>query len=163
MPDARALPTLFGVALTVRGRLGGDGHPARALRAVDRVGRGRAHLFADLDDGLAARLEPGDRAGRRLGSRARRGRRGGGAGARCRGRSSPIVAASFADGFDEHCLAAGMPPLEVDAPAIFHTGASRAHQLRGGHDREPVARRSSADPEPHRARCCTRLRALLGR
>ena len=137
-PDAR-VPTLFGVALTFADHLAArDVLPARFAGAAD----GATHLFADLDAGLAASIAPGAVlvAGHRTGHG-----EDGAAAARALAAAGfvAVVAASFADGFDEHCLAGGLAPLEVDAPFVFHRTAG-ADQLRGRHDREPV-RRSPAD------------------
>ena len=55
-----------------------------------------------------------------------------------------VIAASYADGFAEALLAAGIPALEVDAPAVFHTGQRLRINLEGGtiakNSDDPVAR-----------------------
>ena len=154
-PDAR-VPTLFGLALTFADRLAAaDILPPRFAEPA------AAHLFADLDAGLAARIEPGNVlvAGYGLGHGA-----GGAAAARSLAAAGFVatVAASFADGFDEHCLAAGVPPFEVDAPSVFHTG----HRIRINCEAGTIANLSSGDRQPIRnvsEAMLRRLRALLGR
>jgi 3-isopropylmalate/(R)-2-methylmalate dehydratase small subunit len=104
-------------------------------------------LFADLDAALAARIEPGDIvvAGQQLG-------RGGGGDGAAAARAlaaagvAAVVAASFADGFADAVLAAGLPPLEVDAPAVFHTGQRMRINLEGA----TIANLSSGDRQPIR-------------
>jgi len=149
-PEAR-VPTLFGVALTFADHLGAsDLLPARP----------DAPLFGDLDAGLAARIEPGsvlvDR--HRLGHGP-----GGAAAARALADAGfvAVVCASFADGFDEHCLAAGLAPLEVDAPSIFHTG----QRVRMNCEAGTIANLSSGDRQPIRnvtEALLDRLRRVLG-
>jgi len=119
-----------------------------------------AHLFADLDGGLALELRAGDVlvAGQNLGGGA-----DGGAAARALRAAGVIavVAGSFARGFDEAVLAAGMPPLEVDAPAIFHTGQRLRLNLEAG----TIANQSSGDRQPVRnltEQLAERLRGILG-
>ena len=118
-------------------------------------------LFADLDGALAARLHPGDVlvAGQNLGA---------GPGAREAARALAaagliaVVAGSFAPGFDAAALEAGLPPLEVDAPAIFHTGQRMRLNLEAG----TIANLSSGDRLPVRnltEGLVARLRELLGR
>ena len=119
--------------------------PARF--AAHAPAEARRHLFVDLDATLAARVAPNDVlvAGQQL---------GGGAGA--------VVAGSFADDFAEAVLAAGLPPLEVDAPAMFHTG----HRMRLNLEAGTIANLSSGDRLPVRnltEPLLDRLRALLGR
>jgi len=158
-PEARA-PTLFGVALTFADRLAAsDVLPARVAELAS--GDAAVHLFAELDERLAARLEPGTVlvAGYGLGHGA-----GGAAAARALAAAGFIasVAASFADGFDEHCLAAGLPALEVDAPSVFHTG----HRVRINCEAGTIANLSSGDRQPIRnvtEAMLLRLRALLDR
>jgi 3-isopropylmalate dehydratase small subunit len=73
-----------------------------------------------------------------------------------------VVAGSFAPGFDEVALAAGLVPLEVDAPGIFHTGHRLRMNLEGG----TIANLSSGDRQPVRnltEALLDRLRAMLGR
>lgn len=120
-----------------------------------------AHLFADLDPTLAAALADGDVlvAGQWLG-------RGPGAAAAAHALRAAgviaVVAASYADGFEEALIAAGLPPLEVDAPAIFHTGQRMRLNLEGA----TIANLSSGDRQPIRnltEPLLGRLRALLGR
>jgi len=118
-------------------------------------------LFGDLDPGLAARLRAGDVlvAGHNLGAGP-----GGREAARAlaAARLAAVVAGSFAPGFDDAVLEAGLPPLEVDAPAIFHTGQRMRLNLEGG----TIANLSSGDRLPVRnltEPLLARLRALLGR
>src|SRR5205809_351912 len=56
------------------------------------------------------------------------------------------AAGSFAPGLAEAVLAAGLPPLEVDAPAIFHTGQRLRLTLEAG----TIANLSSGDRLPVR-------------
>jgi len=118
-------------------------------------------LFADLDDTLAARLRAGDVlvGGRNLGAGA-----GGMAAARALAAAGvvAVIAGSFATGFAEAVLAAGLPPLEVDAPAIFHTGQRMRVNVEAG----TIANLSSGDRLPVRnltEALLERLRELLGR
>ena len=124
-------------------------------------GAARRHLFVDVDATLAARIAPNDVlvGGQEL---------GGGAGAEAAARALAaagviaVVAGSFADGFAEAVLAAGLPPLEVDAPAMFHTG----HRMRLNLEAGTIANLSSGDRLPVRnltEPLLDRLRALLGR
>lgn len=157
-PEAR-VPTLFGIALTFADRLAAaDILPARF---AEQPGGVTSRLFADLDEGFAARIEAGTVlvAGHGLGHGT-----GGPAAARALGEAGfvAIVAASFADGFDEHCLAAGMPSLEVDAPSVFHTG----HRVRINCEAGTIANLSSGDRQPIRnvtEAMLLRLRAMLAR
>jgi 3-isopropylmalate/(R)-2-methylmalate dehydratase small subunit len=119
------------------------------------------HLFADLDGGLATEVRHGDVlvAGQNLG-----GGTAGAAAARALRAAGvvAVVAGSFAPGFDEAVLAAGMAPLEVDAPAIFHTGQRLRLNLEAG----TIANLSSGDRQPVRnltEPLAERLRAILGR
>ncbi len=155
-PDAR-VPTLFGLALTFADHLAAhDVLPARFAADAGAAG----HLFADLDAGLAARIEPGSVlvAGHRTGHGD-----DGAAAARALAAAGfvAVVAASFADGFDEHCLAGGLAPLEVDAPFVFHTG----QRVRINCEAGTIANLSSGDRQPIRnvtEPLLARLRAMLG-
>lgn len=72
-----------------------------------------------------------------------------------------VVAGSFADGFADALLAAGIPALEVDAPAIFHTGQRMRVNLEAG----TIANLSSGDRQPVRnltEEVLERLRTTLG-
>jgi 3-isopropylmalate dehydratase small subunit len=120
----------------------------------------RARLFADLDATLAARLARGDVlvAGHDL---------GGGPGAAPAARAlaaagvAAIVAASLAPEFGEAALAAGLAPLEVDAPSVFHTGQRLRVNLEAG----TIANLSSGDRQPIRNltdELLERLRERLG-
>jgi 3-isopropylmalate/(R)-2-methylmalate dehydratase small subunit len=158
-PDVR-VPVLTGRAWSFADGLRADDIlPARfvALPSADAA-RG---LFADLDAGLAARLQVNDVlvAGRELGA-------GGGGEAAARALAAAgviaVVAGSFAGGFDEAVLDAGIPALEVDAPAMFHTGQRLRLNLEAG----TIANLSSGDRLPVRnltEPLLVRLRALLGR
>src|SRR5437899_316192 len=73
-----------------------------------------------------------------------------------------VVAGSFADNFAAAALAAGLAPLEVDAPAIFHTGQRMRLNLEAG----TISNLSSGDRLPVRnltEELVERLRALLAR
>ena len=118
-------------------------------------------LFGDLDPGLAARLAPGDVlvAGHGV---------GGGPGAEAAAPAikaaglAAVVVGSFATGFAEALLRAGVPALEVDAPAMFHTGQCLRLNLEGG----TISNLSSGDRQPVRNLTepfLERLRAFLGR
>jgi len=133
--------------------------PARfaALAAAETACR----LFADLDGTLAARIARGDVlvAGVNLG-------RGAGgpaaAGALAAAGMIAVVARTFAAGFADALLAAGLPPLEVDAPAMFHTGQRLRVNLEAG----VIANLSSGDRLPVRnltEDLLAALRARLGR
>jgi 3-isopropylmalate/(R)-2-methylmalate dehydratase small subunit len=120
-----------------------------------------ARLFHDLDPTLAAALAPGDVlvAGRELGHGAP-----GAPAARALAVAGvvAVVAASFAAGFAEAVLATGVPALEVDAPAVFHTGQRLRINVEGG----TIANLSSGDRQPVRNLTddlLGRLRARLGR
>jgi 3-isopropylmalate/(R)-2-methylmalate dehydratase small subunit len=133
--------------------------PARFAAAPPAEAASR--LFADLDAGLAARFEPGDMlvAGHHLGTG-----EGGAAAARALEAAGfgGVIAASFADDFDEAVLAAGLPALEVDAPAMFHTG----NRLRINFEAGTIANLSSGDRQPVRNltdALLVRLRAVLAR
>jgi 3-isopropylmalate/(R)-2-methylmalate dehydratase small subunit len=123
--------------------------------------RATRHLFADVDATLATRLAANDVlvAGQELGA-------GGGGVVAARALAAAgviaVVAGSFAGDFAEAALAAGLPPLEVDAPAIFHTGQRMRLNLEAG----TIANLSSGDRLPVRnltEPLLERLRALLGR
>jgi len=118
-------------------------------------------LFADLDVALAAEFRAGDVlvAGHNVG-----GGPGGEAATRALAAAGVIavVAGSFAAGFAEAALAAGLPPLEVDAPAIFHTGQRLRLNLEAG----TIANLSSGDRQPVRnlsEELLERLRERLAR
>ena len=71
------------------------------------------------------------------------------------------MAVSFADGFADALLDAGVPPLEVDAPAVFHTGQRLRINLEAG----TIANLSSGDRQPVRnltEALLARLRASAG-
>ena len=121
---------------------------------------GREKLVADLDTALAGRIAAGDVlvAGHALGT-------GEGALAAARALAAAgigaVVAASFAAGFDEALLECGVPPLAVDAPAIFHTGQRLRINLEAG----TIANLSSGDRQPIRnltEPLLDRLRSLIG-
>ncbi|HXJ35410.1 MAG TPA: hypothetical protein VMS22_15360 [Candidatus Eisenbacteria bacterium] len=158
-PGAR-VPVLFGHAIAFADNLGAsDILPPRASSLPPAQA---AHgLFADLGGGLVARLEAGTVlvAGQRLGHG-----EGGAAAARALGAAGfiAVVASSFADGFDEHCLAARLPPFEVDAPFVFHTG----QRMRINAEAATIANLSSGDRQPIRnatEALLARLRAMLDR
>ena len=158
-PDAR-VPTLFGIALTFADDLAASDILPTRFDGLDGAGAA-ARLFADLDTSLAARLASDGVlvAGQRLGHGP-----GGAAAARALAAAGfvAVVAASFGDGFDEQCLAAGLPPLEVDAPSVFHTG----QRIRLNCEAGTIANLSSGDRQPIRnvtEPMLLRLRALLGR
>jgi len=116
-------------------------------------------LFTPLDPTLAARIEPGDAlvAGQHLGGGA-----GGPSAARALRAAGfiAVVARSYAAGFDDALLDAGIPALEVDAPAVFHTGQRLRINLEGG----TIANLSSGDRQPIRnltEALLARLRTLL--
>ena len=154
------LPVLTGRAWAFADNLAAhDILPARfaALPPGDAARR----LFADLDATLAAEVCAGDVlvGGQNLG-----GGPDGPAAARALAAAGVIavVAGSFAEGFAETLLAAGLPPLEVDAPAMFHTGQRMRLNLEGG----TIANLSSGDRLPVRnltEALLARLRARLGR
>ena len=133
--------------------------PAR-FRALDPAAA-RSVLFADIDASLAGRLAVGDVlvAGHGLGA-------GEGAAAAARALAAAgfvtVLAASYASGFDEALLVAGVPAFAVDAPAAFRTG----DRLRVNVEAGTVANHSSGDRQPLRGldeRARERLRALVGR
>jgi 3-isopropylmalate/(R)-2-methylmalate dehydratase small subunit len=143
---------------------------ADRLRACDVLPLGFAaaapadaarHLFGELDPTLAARISSGDVlvAGQEM---------GGGPGGVVAARAvraadiAAVVAVSYADGFDDALLDAGVPALEVDAPAVFHTGQRLRINLEAG----TIANLSSGDRQPVRnltEAMLARLRSLLAR
>ena len=159
-PSEPRLPVLTGRAWAFADDLAAaDILPARfaALAAAETARR----LFADLDGTLAARITRGDVlvAGVNLG-------RGAGgpaaAGALAAAGMIAVVARTFAAGFADALLAAGLPPLEVDAPAMFHTGQRLRVNLEAG----VIANLSSGDRLPVRnltEDLLAALRARLGR
>ena len=159
-PTELRLPVLTGRAWAFADNLAAsDILPERfAALAADAAA---AHLFADLDGGLATEVRQGDVlvAGQNVGDGA-----AGAAAARALRAAGvvAVVAGSFAPGFDEAVLAAGMAPLEVDAPAVFHTGQRLRLNLEAG----TIANLSSGDRQPVRnltEQLSERLRAILGR
>jgi 3-isopropylmalate dehydratase small subunit len=158
-PDVR-VPTFFGIAIAFADHLSAaDLLPARAAE-LDAA-RAATQLFADLDPGLAGRIDRGAVlvAGHRLGHGT-----GGAASARALAAAGfvAVVAASFADGFDDHSLAAGRPPGEVDAPAKVHTGP----RVRMNWEAGTIANLSSGDRQAIRnatEAMLARLRAVVGR
>ncbi len=154
------LPVLTGRALSFAdGLRAADILPLDAAR-LDPAQAAR-RLFADIDPTLAARLGPGDVlvAGQRQGAGP-----DGPAAARALRAAGVVfvVAASYADGFAEALLDAGMPALEVDAPAVFHTG----QHLRVNFEAGAIANLSSGDRQPVRnltEALLARLRGLLAR
>lgn len=157
--DERRLPVLTGHALAFADELAAhDILPAR-FAALAPAEAARA-LFADLDPALAATLA-GEVlvAGQHVGVGP-----GGPPAARALAAAGmiAIVAGSFAPGFAEAALAAGLPALEVDAPAVFHTGQRMRLNLEAG----TIANLSSGDRQPVRnlsEALLARLRDLLGR
>lgn len=154
------LPVLTGRAWAFADNLAAaDILPARfaELSPVEAACR----LFADLDHTLASAVRAGDVlvGGTNVGHGA-----GGAAAARALAAAGMIavVAGGFAAGFAEAVLDAGLPPLEVDAPAIFHTGQRMRLNLEGG----TIANLSSGDRQPVRnltEELLERLRGRLGR
>ena len=138
------LPVLTGRAWTFADELRADDIlPARFARLPTAEGARR--LFADLDASVAGRLRADDVlvAGQQLGAGP-----GGAEAARALAAAGliAVVAGSFAAGFADAVLAAGLPPLEVDAPAIFHTGQRMRLNLEAG----TIANLSSGDRLPVR-------------
>jgi 3-isopropylmalate/(R)-2-methylmalate dehydratase small subunit len=128
-----------------------DAAPAEAAR----------QLFGALDPTLAARIASGDVlvAGQQTGAGP-----GGVAAARALHAAGivAVVAVSYADGFADALLDAGVAALEVDAPAVFHTGQRLRINLEGG----SIANLSSGDRQPIRNltdALLARLRGLLAR
>jgi 3-isopropylmalate dehydratase small subunit len=163
MSDARAelrLPVLTGRAWAFADNLAAaDILPARCAALTPKEAAGQ--LFADLDPDLASRLQAGDVlvAGQHLGAGHE-----GQAAARALAAAGIVaaVAGSFAPGFAEALLAAGLYALEVDAPAVFHTGARMRLNLEAG----TIANLSSGDRQPIRnltEEFLDRLRARFGR
>lgn len=157
MPAELRLPVLTGRAWTFAdGLTAADILPERWAHLPS--GEAARHLFADIDAGLAARLEDGDVlvAGQQLGA-------GEGASAARALKSAGVVAViagSFAADFAARALDAGLPPLEVDAPSVFHTGQRLRINLEGG----TIANLSSGDRQPVRnltEALLARLRDLL--
>ncbi|HUE29628.1 MAG TPA: hypothetical protein VMR79_02070 [Verrucomicrobiae bacterium] len=154
------LPVLTGRAWAFADDLAAaDILPARFARLA--AAEGARRLFADLDATLAAQLRAGDVlvAGQHLGAGP-----GGEEAARALAAAGVIavVAGSFAPGFADAALAAGLPPLEVDAPAVFHTGQRMRLNLEAG----TIANLSSGDRLPVRnlsEELLERLRPLLAR
>jgi 3-isopropylmalate/(R)-2-methylmalate dehydratase small subunit len=154
------LPVLTGRAWTFADDLqAADILPARfaALAVVEA----RTRLFADLDASLAARLARGDVlvAGQNLGA-------GAGAAPAATALAAAgviaVVATSLAPDFAASALRAGLAPLEVDAPSVFHTGQRLRLNLEGG----TIANLSSGDRQPIRnltEELVERLRERLGR
>jgi 3-isopropylmalate dehydratase small subunit len=158
--DERRIGTHAGRAWTFADRLSAAEILPLRCAEMDAALAAR-HLFGDLDASLAAAIEEGDVlvAGHRLGCGD-----GGRAAAKALrvGGFRAVVAASFADGFDEALLAVALPPLVVDAPAIFHTG----NRLRINFEGETIANLSSGDRQPVRNlsdELLERLRDLIGR
>jgi 3-isopropylmalate/(R)-2-methylmalate dehydratase small subunit len=154
------IPVLSGRALAFADNLGaGEILPERFAGLTPAAAV--RYLFADIDPGLASQVAVGDVlvGGHNLG--------GGGdpeAAARTLAAAGmvAVVAGSFASGFDQALLAARLPALEVDAPAVFHTGARMRLNLEAG----TIANLSSGDRQPIRnltEPLLDRLRGLLGR
>lgn len=156
----RRVPVLAGRAWAFAdGLRAADILPPRA-RSAD-AGAAAGGLFADLDPGLAARLAPGDVlvAGHGLGQG-----EGGRAAAWALAAAgfTAAVAGSYADGFDDALLEAGVAALVVDAPFVFHTGDRVRINVEAG----TVANQSSGDRQPIRGlddAALGRLRARFGR
>jgi len=158
-PELR-LPVLAGRAWAFSdGLAAADILPVRfaGLPAAEAAHR----LFCDLDADLATRFAAGDVlvAGQNLGW-------GAGGPAAARGLAAAgmiaVVAGGFAPDFAAALLAAGLPALEVDAPAIFHTGQRLRLNLEAG----VIANISSGDRLPVRnltEELLQALRARLGR
>jgi 3-isopropylmalate/(R)-2-methylmalate dehydratase small subunit len=156
----RRLPVLTGRAWTFT-----DGLAAADILPLKCAGldaaAAAAHLFADLDVGLAAAVRPGDV----LVGGAQLGHGPGGAAAAAALRAAgmiAVVARSFAEDFAACVLAAGLVPLEVDAPSVFRTGQRLRINLEAG----TIANLSTGDRQPVRnltEALLDRLRTLLGR
>jgi 3-isopropylmalate/(R)-2-methylmalate dehydratase small subunit len=154
------LPVLTGRAWTFADDLqAADILPLRFAELV--AGEARKWLFADLDASLAAQLVRGDvlLAGQNMGLGA------GAAPAATALAAAGIVAVvgtSLAPDFAAAALRAGLAPLEVDAPSVFHTGQRLRLNLEGG----TIANLSSGDRQPIRnltEELLERLRERIGR
>jgi 3-isopropylmalate dehydratase small subunit len=117
-----------------------------------------ARLFADLDGGLAQRLERGDvlvagyNAGVGDGEAAA-------AAALAAAGLGAVIAASFNARFEEALWNLDVPALAVDAPAIFHTGQMLRINVEAG----TIANLSSGDRQPIRNLTDARLERLRAR
>lgn len=135
----RPVPAFAGRAWTFADGLAAADILPRRFWALDPA-EARAGLFADLDPALADRLAVGDVlvAGHDLGA-------GEGSGPASRALAAAgmvaVVAASYARGFREALLAAGVPAFRVDAPAMFRTGDRLRFSVESG----VVANQSSGD------------------
>ena len=125
------------------------------------VGEARRWLFADIDAGVAAQLARGDvlLAGQNMGA-------GAGAAPAATALAAAgvvaVVGTSLAPDFAAAALRAGLAPLEVDAPSVFHTGQRLRLNLEGG----TIANLSSGDRQPIRnlsEELLERLRERIGR
>jgi len=125
------------------------------------VGEARKWLFADIDASVAEQLARGDvlLAGQNMGA---------GAGAVHAATALAVagvvavVGTSLAPEFAAAALRAGLAPLEVDAPSVFHTGQRLRLNLEGG----TIANLSSGDRQPIRnltEEFLERLRERIGR
>ena len=158
--DPRRLPVLTGRAWTFADDLtAADVLPSRFTGVPAPAAA--THLFADIDPDLARELRAGDVlvAGQHLGTGP-----GGAAAAHALAAAgfTAVVAGSFAAGFADAVLAAAMVPLEVDAPAMFHTG----HRMRLNLEAGTIANLSSGDRQPVRnlsEELLERLRERLAR
>lgn len=153
MTDERRVPTHSGRVWAFADHL--SAHEMLPARCADLdAATAAVHIFGDLDTAFAARAREGDVlvAGHALGHGD-----GGPAAARALHAAGfrAVVAASFADGFDEALLAATVPALVVDAPGIFRTGDVVRVNFEGG----TIANLSSGDRQPVR----NVSDALLGR
>lgn len=142
--DWRSLPRFTGRAWVFMHNLDAETIlPPRA--AVLLPAEGRAHLFGDLDPGIAAIIAPGDVlvAGENLGH-------GPGAAAAVAALHAAGVtvalARSFGPDFAEAAVVLGMPPLVLDAPESIRTG----HTVRVDIDGGRVVNLSSGDRFPIR-------------
>ena len=143
------LPVVTGRAWTFA-----DGLRASDILPADASGlqpdAAAARLFAALDPALAARIDAGDVlvAGQQL---------GGGAGGMAVARALhaagivAVVAASYAPGFADALLRRRRAGARGRRAVGVPHRAPAAHQPGGGHDRQPVERRSAAGAQPHRA------------
>ena len=154
------LPVLTGRAWTFADDLqAGDILPPRFAGLA--IAEARKWLFADIDAGLAAQLARGDvlLAGQNMGA-------GAGAVAAATALAAAgvvaVVGTSLAPDFAAAALRAGLAPLEVDAPSVFHTGQRLRLNLEGG----TIANLSSGDRQPIRnltEEFLERLRERIGR